>query len=326
MNSEMSHFERAYRREKQARRESEDLLEQKTRELHDANVELMRKHDELKWNQTLIVQSEKMSSLGQMAAGIAHEINNPVGFVLSNFNTLSNYVALYRHLLSYLDELIEASSQSNWASVSTLTSALVNYKTEMDLAYIGDDSIALLDETKEGLFRIRDIVSSLRSFSHVDEAELKVASINECIESTLKMVWNELKYKCTVTKELASVPDILCYAGQLKQVLMNLLVNAGQAIEARGEITIRTWADDKNVMVSFQDTGSGIDPANLDKLFNPFFTTKPIGKGTGLGLSISYGIIKRHGGKIDVTSKLGHGSLFTISLPIGGPPPEFCGQ
>jgi signal transduction histidine kinase len=309
-------YERAYRREKQARRELEDLLECKTRDLYESNAELSRKNEELKWNQTQIVQSEKMASLGQMAAGVAHEINNPVGFVLSNFNTLSEYVNIYHNLVFILDDMISASLARDKNLLSTLVSRYESYKKEKDLPFVGEDSLALLEETKEGLIRIRDIVAGLKSFAHVDEADQKMANINDRIEATLKLVWNEIKYKCTLHKDYGDIPEMLCYPGQLNQVFMNLLVNAAQAIEQKGSITIRTYLQNNEVVVSVIDTGSGISPENIDKLFNPFFTTKPIGKGTGLGLSISYGIVQRHGGRIEVRSALGVGSTFEVYLPL----------
>ena len=316
MSDDISHFERAYRREKQARKELEDILEAKTRDLHETNQRLNKYNEELQWNHSQMVQSEKMASLGQMAAGIAHEINNPVGFVLSNFNTLLGYVTIYQELVIMADDLMTSVNSDDLTRAKEISGTTRNFLTEKDISFVGEDSIALLEETREGLVRIRDIVAGLKSFAHVDEADQKVANINEGIESTLKLVWNEIKYKCTVFKDLGALPDLMCFPGQLNQVFMNLLVNAAQAIEQSGEIKIKTWADHQHVHICIADNGPGIDPEHINKLFNPFFTTKPIGKGTGLGLSISYGIIQRHHGKITVKSELGKGAEFLISLPL----------
>jgi two-component system NtrC family sensor kinase len=169
---------------------------------------------------------------------------------------------------------------------------------------------------------VAEIVQSLKSFARIDEAQLKEACINEGLEATLKVVWNELKYKCQVHKNLGVVPPIRCYPGQLNQVFMNLLINAAQAIPVKGDITIETKTDGDHVVVRVSDTGGGIPPEIINRIFDPFFTSKEVGKGTGLGLSVSHGIVEKHGGTIAVESKVGTGTTFTIRLPIEGPPHE----
>jgi two-component system NtrC family sensor kinase len=185
------------------------------------------------------------------------------------------------------------------------------------LIYIMEDVDSLLLESKDGTRRIQEIVQSLRSFSRIDDAgDLKEVNLNDCIESTLKIVWNELKYKCVVHRRLGDLPMLRCNPGHLNQVLMNLLVNAAQAMERQGEVIIETQATPEQVVIRISDTGSGIPPDVLPHIFNPFFTTKPVGQGTGLGLSISYNIIQKHNGTLDVQSSVGQGTTFTISLPL----------
>ena len=194
----------------------------------------------------------------------------------------------------------------------------MNAKQEAKLDIIFDDLPNVITESQEGTERVRKIVADLKSFSRVDDAKLQHANINEGLESTLGIVWNELKYKATVKKEYGDIPQILCYPGQLNQVFVNLLVNASQAIEEKGEICIRTFAEAEQLCIEITDTGKGIPEEEIPRLFEPFFTTKPVGKGTGLGLSIAYEIINKHGGTIEVKSKVGQGTAFTIRLPLKG--------
>lgn len=271
--------------------------------LRSSRDELANANQELKQKQVQLVQSEKMAGLGQMAAGVAHEINNPIGFISSNLGTMKDYLS---NLLAFFDAY-KAEAHKN---------ELENSFKENDLEFVLQDAQDLIDESLEGVERVQEIVLGLKNFARLDEAERKEADINEGIESTLKLVWNELKYRCTINKEFEKLPPILCYPGQLNQVFMNLLVNAAQAIQEQGEITIKTWSDENNINITISDTGTGIEPENLNKLFDPFFTTKSPGHGTGLGLSISHGIIKKHNGTIDVDSVLGKGTTFTICLPL----------
>ncbi|MCG8436360.1 MAG: ATP-binding protein [Gammaproteobacteria bacterium] len=325
-------FERALQRERLARQRAEELLESKARELFEAHENLQAQHDKLKKRkaeievahdklqsaQVQLVHSEKMASVGQLAAGVAHEINNPVGFVMSNLGSLEKYVASLKRIIEKQDELVQAVTNGNGKDFTALAGEVEEVKEEEDLEFLLEDVEQLIKESKEGAVRVKDIVQGLKSFSRVDEEELKEMDINEGIESTLKVVWNELKYKCEVEKELGDLPPIHCNAGQVNQVIMNLLVNAGQAIEERGKISIATFVDGADAVIRISDSGCGIPEENLSTIFNPFFTTKDVGAGTGLGLSISYGIIQKHNGSIDVQSVVGEGTTFTIRLPLAG--------
>ncbi len=286
--------------------------------LSKANAQLQEANERLKSNQAQLVHSEKMASLGQLAAGIAHEINNPVGFVKSNLGMLSDYVAVFKDLLDTYRHLAASVHDHPMNGQAELLKRIENVWEHEDLEFILVDVDSLLAESLTGTERVREIAQSLKSFARLDESAMQNADINEGLRATLRMIWNELKYHCTVHEEMNPLPPIRCFPGQLNQVFMNLLVNASQAIKDEGEITIRTDADDDDVIVSISDTGVGIPKENIPKLFNPFFTTKPVGHGTGLGLSVSYGIIKKHKGRIEVDSKVGKGTTFTIHLPISG--------
>jgi len=273
-------------------------------------MKLEKAYTELKATQAKILQQEKMASIGQLAAGVAHEINNPIGFISSNLGTLDKYV-------NRLTEFITAQSEVLGALKSVESEEVLREKRKkLKLDYIIPDIKALIEESLDGADRVRRIVQDLKSFSRVDEAEYKHADINECIESTINIVWNELKYKAVLKKEYGEIPLTKCYPQQLNQVFMNLLVNAAHAIEKQGEITIRTWHEDGSIFVAISDTGAGIPKENISRLFDPFFTTKEIGKGTGLGLSITYDIVKKHTGDIMVHSEEGKGTSFTVRIPI----------
>ncbi|RJR14736.1 MAG: PAS domain S-box protein [Nitrospiraceae bacterium] len=274
------------------------------------NKNLADAYAELKATQSKILQQEKMASVGQLAAGVAHEINNPMGFISSNLGTLGKYVDKLTTFIAAQSELI-SSLQSADAS-----GKLNELRKKLKVDYITEDISQLISESLEGADRVKKIVQNLKTFSRVDEAEYKHVDINECVESTLNIVWNELKYKATVSKEYGTLPLIKCYPQQLNQVFLNLLVNAAQAIEKQGEIKIRTWNGDGSVNVSISDSGCGIPADKVQKIFEPFYTTKPVGKGTGLGLSITYDIIKKHKGDIKVESIVGSGTVFTVKIPV----------
>ncbi len=272
----------------------------------------------LQENQSQLVQSEKMASLGQLAAGVAHEINNPVGFIMSNLRTLADYVSVFKTFVTKQSALESAVVSRDADKQAAVLAEIQTLSEKEDLPYIMNDVDHLLSESLEGTERVKGIVQGLKSFARLDESEIKEGNINEGIEATLKMVWNELKYKCQVHKKLGDIPPLRCHPGQLNQVFMNLFVNAAHAIPERGDITIETLTEGEHIVVRISDTGSGISPENLSKIFTPFFTTKPIGVGTGLGLSVSYGIIQKHRGTIEVQSAVGKGTTFTIKLPCTG--------
>lgn len=297
------------------RRQVEEAFQKNKSDLEEMNRRLQE-------NQTQLVQSEKMAALGQIAAGVAHEINNPVGFVTSNLATLTEYIAIFKKLLARHEDLAAAVQAGDVARQHEILAQIEAIRSADDLPYVVQDVDHLLAESVEGTTRVKEIVQGLRSFARLDESELKEANINDGIEATLRMIWNELKYKCQVHKKLGQLPSIRCYPGQLNQVLLNLLVNAAQAIPEQGEITIETEATDKHIVIQISDTGTGIAPEHLSKLFTPFFTTKPVGHGTGLGLSVSYGIVQKHNGTIEAQSEVGKGTTFIIRLPIEGVPHE----
>jgi len=280
------------------------LAQDMTSELRTTLAELEEAHDQL-------LQSEKMASIGQLAAGVAHEINNPIGYVYSNLGSLEKYV---QDAFELLDLYEQAESRISDAGTRE---QIKDAKARLDIVFLKEDLSALMAESKEGITRVREIVQNLKDFSHVDASdEFHFADLHQGLDSTLNIVHNEIKYKANVHKEYGTLPEVECLASQLNQVFMNLLVNAAHAIEERGTITIRTGQQGDEVWVEITDTGKGIAPENLKKIFDPFFTTKPIGKGTGLGLSLSYGILKKHNGRMEVESTIGKGTTFRVWLPV----------
>ncbi|MEW5821736.1 MAG: ATP-binding protein, partial [Cyanobacteriota bacterium] len=291
-------------------RERTKALEETNKEVEAKNSELGKAYDELKAAQVKLVHSEKMSSLGQLVAGVAHELNNPINFIYGNMEHLKNYA---HDLKELLDKYAEFET-----GLSTEQVEIINdYKEEIDYEYLIEDLDDLLDSCKEGAERTRQIVLDLRNFSRLDEASLKEVNVHEGLDSTLNILHNKYKNRVDVVKDYdESVPPINCFAGQLNQVFMNLLANAAQAIDGNGTVTIMTRLDGDYVKIVISDTGCGISPDNLNKIFDPFFTTKDVGEGTGLGLSVSYGIIEKHNGTISVESKVGEGTKFTIRIPL----------
>jgi len=291
-----------------------DITERKQQQLlladNLAHQQQLNKRLEEANNQLL--QSEKMASIGQLAAGIAHELNNPIGFVHSNLGTLSGYLD---DLMTILDAYADTAAQQGENCPNL--KAIEQLREERDFEFVREDIFKLLAESKDGISRVRKIVQDLKTFARVGEQEWQEAELHQGLDSTLNIVWNELKYKCRVIKEYGDIPPIYCLISQLNQVFMNLLVNAGHAIEQKGTITIRTRRQDPDqVCIEISDTGKGIPPENLRRIFEPFFTTKPVGQGTGLGLSVSYNIVQRHQGQLTVDSDPAHGTTFRITLPV----------
>ena len=285
-----------------------------------AEAELLKRYAELTAlncqlhdAQEQLVQSEKLASIGQLAAGVAHEINNPIGYVLSNITSLRGYLEDIFRLFDAF-EALEADRPADDAALC----AVRRLKQEIDFDFLKADLPALLHESEEGASRVRKIVADLKDFSRVDQTqEWAWADITPGIESTLNVVNNELKYKAEVVRDFAELPAIQCMPSQLNQVFMNLLVNAAHAIAERGTITITTGQPDPDhVQISIHDTGCGIPDAVKARIFEPFFTTKAVGKGTGLGLSLSYGIVQQHHGRIEIDSTPGKGTAFHVILPI----------
>jgi len=272
--------------------------------------ELNRRLQENQQIQLQLLQSEKMAAIGQLSAGIAHEINNPIGFVNSNLNALNQYVTQLFQLLAAYESII-ASHPDPLATTKMRT-----LQAENNLNFLLSDTPQLIEESLEGLMRVRAIIQDLKSFSHLDNEIWEQADIHKCLDSTLNIIWNEVKYNCSIIKQYGELPKLYCLPAQLNQVFMNLLINAAQAITDKGEITITTGCNANEAWISISDTGQGISAEHLSRLFDPFFTTKPVGKGTGLGLSISQSIVQKHAGRIEVESELGKGTCFRIFLPI----------
>lgn len=287
-------------------------------ELLRRNAELTELNAKLSMAQEQLMQSEKLASIGQLAAGVAHEINNPIGYIFSNFNTLSTYIdKLFDMLAAY--ENAEASVKE-----ADIRAGLEAMREKVELDFLKEDIPVLMGESREGIVRVRKIVQDLKDFSRVHGTQdWQWANLHQGIDSTLNIVSNEVKYKADVVKQYGDIPDIECLPSQINQVVMNMLVNAAHAIgPKRGTITIKTELRGDSVMLEISDTGGGISKENLSRIFDPFFTTKPVGQGTGLGLSLSYGIIQKHNGQIDVESEPGRGTCFRIVLPVKHLAPE----
>ncbi len=285
-------------------------LEKQKSKTEKKNIQLEDAMAKLKETQNQLVQSEKMASVGQLTAGIAHEINNPINFISSNINPLKRDLEDILALLSRYDETLKkCGSREEFNNIE-------NYKEEIEYSFLLNEIKQLLNGIDEGAKRTTEIVRGLRNFSRLDEEDKKLANINEGIESTLLMLRNQLKDRIEVIKDFGDIPPILCYPGQLNQVVMNVLNNAGQSIEGKGKIIIHTKSEDLNIVISIKDTGKGMTDEVREHIFEPFYTTKDVGRGTGLGLSISYGIVQDHNGQIEVKSKPEKGTEFIITLPL----------
>ncbi|TDO98943.1 sensor histidine kinase [Marinomonas balearica] len=292
----------------------ETRVERRTLQLQDNVAKLEKTNDALQQTHAKLIQSEKMASIGTLAAGVAHEINNPVGYVMSNVRTLGEYVGIYSETITKLQAL---DSQSSELELIEAIENIEEWLKEQDIEFIQSDTASLIKDTVDGTERIRDIVSGLKEFSHsAPDKVMQLANLNEAIERTLKVAHNELKYKSRVTTSLAEIPPIECNIGQIQQVLLNLVINANHAVEENGLIQIRSGVSGQDVFVSVRDNGCGIPAEIKKKIFDPFFTTKGVGSGTGLGLSIVYGIMKDHRGRIDLESTPKKGSKFTLYFPI----------
>lgn len=282
--------------------------------LESQNLELASRKAELERLQAQLVHTEKMASLGQLAAGVAHELNNPAGFIYGNMELLREYLSELNKLLTVYDELVLPAD---------LVAVVNSLKTQINYQGLVGNLNSIVSDCLEGAERISDVVQNLRLFSRLDEADLKKIDLHDGIESTIRLLSLYFSSgRVAVHRDYSALPLVSCYAGQLNQVWMNLLANAAQAVAGDGEIRISTKVEGASVVVAISDTGSGIPESQLTKIFDPFFTTKPVGEGTGLGLSISYGIIERHGGTITVKSKIGVGTIFTVVIPIRAAEPQ----
>ena len=297
------------------RKQMEARLRERTEALEVANARLEAEKEQqrilirkLSDMQGQLLQSEKMASIGLLAAGVAHEINNPLAFISANFGALERDA---RDIL----RLINAFEGVEGLLPGDARAPVAFMKQDIGLDDIRMDLDDLFSESREGLQRVKHIVQNLKDFSRPGGTQKEMADLEQGLDSTLNVAWNEIKYKADVVKEYAGVPELYCLPSQINQVFLNLLINAAHAIEGKGTIIVRTGYDDKVVWVEIEDNGSGIAPDHLDHIFEPFFTTKPVGKGTGLGLSIVYGIVQEHRGTIAVKSEVGRGTVFRVALP-----------
>ena len=276
--------------------------------------QLERRHElaQLKAAQAQLLQAEKMASIGQLAAGVAHEINNPIGFVTSNMAMLRTYAATLITEVDTYREALDASASLTPPSGNANT----NHIDDAEWSYLKTDISELINESMEGLVRVKDIVGALRDFSHAGASVWERADLHAALDNALKIVANSMRDKAEIIKDYGELVPVLCMPSQLGQVFMNLLINASHAVSANGKVTITTRMEKNLVTVCIADNGCGIAPDHLAHIFEPFFTTKPVGVGTGLGLSVSYNIIAGHNGKIEVDSTVGVGTAFTLSIPV----------
>lgn len=269
-----------------------------------------RIENELKESQSQIIHQEKMASIGQLAAGVAHEINNPMGYITSNLTSLARYSEKLSQFLELQEKILQECSDE------ATKVAIIEQKKLLKIDFVIKDIEGLVADSLEGAGRVTRIVQDLKSFSRSDSDRAILSNLNECIKSTINIVRNEIKYVAELDLQLGDILQLICYPQQISQVIMNLLVNAAHAISERGVITVATVQKDDVIEITVADNGCGIAPENMKKIFEPFFTTKEIGKGTGLGLAISADIVRKHGGELLVTSELGKGTKFTVRLPV----------
>ena len=285
---------------------SKEQLKIKNKNLEETLSSLKKIQDQL-------IHSEKMASLGALTAGIAHEINNPLAFVLSNINRFKEY---FDDVNSLLDKWRLLGLNCNYSESKSKVKEVLEIEREIDLNFIKKDFLDLMNNNVNGIGRIKDIVQQLCGFSYSKNKNLSIENINSAIEKTLTLVWNEIKFKAEIIKNFGELPSVECNIAELKHVFVNLLINAAHSIEDKGQIIIDTFSLNGNVIIRISDNGSGIPPEIIDKIFDPFFTTKSMDKGKGLGLWVCMLIIKKHNGTLNVKSELGKGTIFEINLPL----------
>lgn len=315
--NEKADYKRAYNRQRLAREKAESLLELRSRELYEANKTLKDAYERLKENKNMLVQQEKLASIGLLAAGIAHEINNPVGFVKSNLQTLEEYSDTYVSAFLIFSSIVSAIQKGDQTELEKRIDRLDKLTAEKDLEYLVKDGLECIKESMAGVERIEEIIANLSDFARTEDNDDRVlCDINELLDTTLKLVWNKLKYKVEIRKDYGDIPAIYGWPGQLQQVFVNIIVNATQAIDSSGTITLITRVKDEDVVVDIIDSGHGMDDETLNKLFDPFYTTKDVGSGTGLGLYVSHGIVRNHQGTLTARNNADKGACFTVTLPI----------
>ncbi len=284
----------------------EERVAARTQELQESNTRLKETHAQL-------IHAEKMASLGQLAAGVAHEINNPVGFIDINLKSLNTYLADFLKLMETYQGAINLIDHNQHASE---LKKLHQLEKKIDVDFLIDDARQLISDSNNGVLRVKQIVADLKSFSHSAQEHKELTDVHDLLESTLNIVNYQLKHNAEVIKNYGDIPLIPCIGPKISQVLLNLLVNASQALGKFGSITISTgMQDNEHIFIRIHDTGTGISEEHKKKIFDPFFTTKAVGEGTGLGLSLSFGIIQQHGGRIEMASEPGD-TTFTLILPV----------
>ena len=297
--------------------ELERTVQARTEELERQKSDLEEALDTLKRTQARLLQADKLASIGQLAAGVAHEINNPMAFISCNLDGLRNYIEDIKCCLDAFDGLLGKSERH--AELAAVSAEVRRVCQEKELDYLLSDVGSLIGESAEGVERVCRIVTDLRDFSHVDGSVACEEDVNDLLDKTVNVAWNGLKDKVEIVRDYGDIPAVVCYGGKLAQVFLNLLVNAAQAIEERGTVTVRTLREGDDVRIEVTDTGCGVAREDLHRIFDPFFTTKEVGSGTGLGLHLAYTTVQAHGGRIHVESVPGAGTTFRIELPIAGP-------
>mgnify|MGYP000592353005 CR=1 FL=1 len=309
--SDIELYKRALAREKQARQEAEQLLEDSTRRLYQKNQALEKSKALLVQQQSAMLKNEKLATIGMLSAGVAHEINNPLSVVMGNLNSLAEY---NEHLLQLITLV------TDWKAKQQLPASLLaqfeQLAKEADLEFIAEDCPDMVSDMQEGLERVRDIVSNMKAFSRTKPGERELSDINDCIRSSIKLVNNNIKDQCEVRTAFGDLPKTMANASELCQVFMNMLINSAHAMPEPGLIKVTTRLKQDRIYIEILDNGCGMPEEVIKDIYNPFFTTKPPGQGTGMGLSVAMGIIEDHQGQIDVMSKVGNGTCFTVCLPV----------
>jgi two-component system NtrC family sensor kinase len=313
MNENVNPYEQAYEREKKARFRAEHLLEEKTRQLYHKELMLKENFVTLRQQEAAMLKSEKLATLGTLSAGIAHEVNNPLAFVLSNMECLINYTHSFRKLLLLTQTLLDDGQLTE-----PVQNVFNNLIEQEDLIFTYDDVIELLKDTGDGLHRVRDIIDNLRSFSRTQSAERNKTDLLEGLNSTLKLIKSELDGSVNLKLSLQPLPNTICNINELNQVFLNLIINAKHATKGVDNATLKisSYYKDNTIFISIEDNGCGMSEEVKKQIFVPFFTTKPAGKGTGLGMAVVHGIITDHQGDILVKTKEGVGTTFEIQLPV----------
>ncbi len=294
-----------------ANTELEMRVEQRTCELKKANEALSASLRDVKNAQHQLMQSEQLAAIGQLAAGVAHQINNPIGFVTSNFNALQTY---FGRLLALIEAY--APLEKSLLADSALALGIAKARRDHDYDYIREDIPVLIAESAQGLARVKRIVADLLDFAQANSEVWESVDVNYCLDSSVNVVWSDIKEKALIERDYGELPPLRCHPGSLNRVFVNLLLNAAQAIQGRGVITLRTWLEADGVKIAVTDTGCGISKNLQNRIFEPFFTTKPVGRGTGLGLSVVWGIVRNHFGRIELTRDEGRGATFVVFLPL----------